>query len=177
MRTSGSAAVLLLLLAGCDRCGGSGASSGPARPAKTEVEIVTAAGSAPLALDAKTQDAVRAHVEHVLEICNFRSDKHAVPFKGMDLGAIWSERASGPHLSIRYPAPHAFKAIAGELSASDVMLAMSTATGPEPALVREDGKVIGLEMCGYDDRTLSCAVPELAKLLPPPGPCPPLLGK
>lgn len=126
-------------------------------------------------LDAKTEDAVRAHVERALEICNFRSDVHATPFGGADLDALWSERASGPHLSIRYAAPHAVRAIAGELSASDVMLAMDTRYGPEPALVRVSGKVIGLKMCGYDDRTLSCAVPELAKLLPPTGPCPPPL--
>jgi hypothetical protein len=140
------------------------------------VELVTKAGAAPVALDAKAMDALVAHVDRAIAICNFRSDKHGVPFAGMDLATIWSQRAAGPHLAVRYPAPRSFAAIGGTFAATEVMLAIGSAYGPEPALARVDGKILGLEMCGYDDRTLSCAVPELARDLPHPEPCPPFLS-
>ena len=169
---------ICLALAACDRCSGEATTSGgvKAPPKDVEVELVTGPGAAPLALDAKAKDALRAHVEHALEICNFRSDKHGIPFKGQDLDTLWSDRAAMAHVSVRYPAPHTVRALAGDVAVTDVLLAFGTSYGPEPALVRADGKVIGLAMCGYDDRTLACSVPELAKLVPPAGPCPPALA-
>ena len=74
---------------------------------------------------------------------------------------------------LRYSSPRRFQTHGGDVSATEIMLALDTRYGPEPAVVKDGSQTIGLKKCGYDDRLLPCHVPGLAKSLRMPPACPP----
>jgi hypothetical protein len=148
-----------------------------ARPAEAEashaapeVELVLKSG--PAKLDAAATLALVKHVERALAICNFTSTARPEIFGGADLEALWKERGRGAHLRVRYPTAKRIDAVAGKLELSEVLLSVGRPDGPEPALMRGVRGVVGLKMCGYDDRFLGCDA-ELAPLFPKPASCPP----
>lgn len=169
MRAAPAVSVLAaaLLLVACEPPSQrSPAGDGAAPP---RIELVQASG--PVELTPKEASALVARVEKAIAVCNFSSKDRPGIFGDKKLEELWSERASGPHLLLRYSEPKTIDAIAGRLEFREVMLSVGQPYGPEPALVKSDA-VLGLKKCGYDDRMLGCD-PELRAHFPAPPACPP----
>jgi hypothetical protein len=148
----------------------------PAKPPEVRVEVFH--GGAMVPLDVGTQKKLVAYVELAMAGCTFSSLKPGPAFGGgEDFDAMYKARAEGPHLLVAYATPHVFATNAGEVRATELLLALDTTLGPEPAIVKDGERTFGLKKCGYDDRTLPCHVPGLAKVLPTPSACHPAAVK
>jgi hypothetical protein len=125
-----------------------------------------------VSLEPPARRALVAHAEQGLAFCNFTSQTNPNVFGPEDLDALWKQRKTGAHVLIGYGQPKRITAVAGELLLDEVLLALDTQYGPEPALVKSGGSTLGLKKCGWDDRSIGC-VAELESVFGRPEFCPP----
>ncbi len=122
-------------------------------------ELAFMADGNKVAISPKDEKRVIGMIEEIVSSANFNSRDHATMFREADTN-YWrplEQIRSGPHILLRYAAPHVFKTVGGEIIASEVWLDLRNeprvaagAVYPGPiTLLNEDGPIRLTKEGGY----------------------------